>query len=255
VPLDGLHIVHHHTRSDQPRIVIVHGAPDRSRNFAKVLHLLADLPVTAYDRRGYGRSLEAHPEALGFTTHADDLIEILDGRPAVVVGQSAGGTIAMLAATHAPELFLALGVWEPPMVSSTWWSESVAWIHTATFSMYSDTEQLGEDFNRTILGDERWESLPERTRSLLRSEGQAFRADMTSQLVPLFDLDDLNDLKIPMVVGSGALTHELALAGTRRLAERANAEYYLAERADHFAHTTNPSAWAELVRRTVAAAS
>ena len=116
---EGLHIVRHlhHHEADHAPVVIVHGQPDRSKNFARVLHLLTDLPVTAYDRRGYGKSLNAAPKARGFSDHADDLLEILDGTPSIVVGQSAGGTIAMLAATRAPELFLALGVWEPPLSS------------------------------------------------------------------------------------------------------------------------------------------
>ena len=33
------------------------GAPDRSKNFAAVVDRLADLPVTVYDRRGYGKAL------------------------------------------------------------------------------------------------------------------------------------------------------------------------------------------------------
>ena len=97
-----------------PPVVLVHGAPDRSKNFAHVVHRLADLNVTVYDRRGYGRSLDAavRPDgsfAGGFDVHADDLVTILDGTPSIVVGQSAGGAVAMLAATRAPELFLALG--------------------------------------------------------------------------------------------------------------------------------------------------
>ena len=65
----GLHVVRHHDDAPGPRVVLVHGAPDRSKNFAAVVDRLADLPVTVYDRRGYGKSLAAGAEG-GFNVHA-----------------------------------------------------------------------------------------------------------------------------------------------------------------------------------------
>src|ERR1700730_8331923 len=119
----GLYVHTHHPHAPGPPVVIVHGAPDRSKNFAKVVHLLTDLPVTTYDRRGYGKSLRAQPPSNGFNDQADDLLAILDGRPAVVCGQSAGGSITMMAAPLAPQLFLSIGVWEPPMPWADWWPD------------------------------------------------------------------------------------------------------------------------------------
>ncbi len=63
-----------------------------------------------------------------------------------------------------------------------------------------DPDALGEDFNRLILGDERWEQTSPRTQESVRAEGTAFRADMSSQFEPLMDLDQL---KVPFVVGCG----------------------------------------------------
>ena len=100
--------------------MLVHGSPDRSANFAKVLARVPDLRVTTYDRRGYGRSVGM--DGGGFSTHADDLIALLDGEPAVVMGHSAGGAVALLASTRAPELFRSIGVWESPMVAHEWWA-------------------------------------------------------------------------------------------------------------------------------------
>ncbi len=229
--------------------MLVHGAPDRSKNFAHVVHQLGDRDVTVYDRRGYGKSLAAGEHGGGFLRHAADLIELLDGRPHVVVGQSAGGAIAMLAATLAPELFAALGVWEPPMVPWDWWMGREAWDRTVIWALYTDTELLGEFFNREILGDERWERLPERTRQLLRAEGAAFRADMSSQFEPYFELDQL---KVPLVVGCGTAAPDPRFQqANRRLADRIGAEWLVVPGADHFAHTNHPEAWVELVRATI----
>jgi pimeloyl-ACP methyl ester carboxylesterase len=243
-----LHVVRHHQHLPGLPVVLVHGAPDRSKNLAHVVHRLHDLPVTVYDRRGYGRSLAAGATGGGFDVHAADLIELLDGRPSVVVGQSAGGSIAMLAATRAPELFAALGVWEPPMTPWPWWVGPAVLEEMERWASYEDPRQLGEDFNRSILGDERWEGLSPRTQELLRSEGPAFRTDMAYQD---HEFLDLQLLKVPFVVGWGTENPAELVAAHRRLAERTRAEPLEVAGADHFAHTNHPEAWEQLVRRTV----
>jgi pimeloyl-ACP methyl ester carboxylesterase len=251
----GLHVVRHHHEAPGPPVVLVHGAPDRSKNLAHVVHRLSDLPVTVYDRRGYGRSLEAASDADGtfrggFDVHADDLIALLDGTPSIVVGQSAGGTIAMLAATRAPDLFLALGLWEPPLMAWPFWDGTGASEQTAHWAFFADAGELGEAFNRVILGDERWEQLRPATRELLRAEGAAFRADMACQDEPFMDLDQI---KAPTIVGRGTVAHDPALLRAHELlAAHLGAELLVVEGADHFAHTNHPEAWVELVRRTVA---
>ena len=70
-----------------PIVVFVHGSMDRSSGFARVTRHLHDVPTLRYDRRGYGRSLAALGEGpgIGVDGHVDDLLAVLDGRPAVVV--------------------------------------------------------------------------------------------------------------------------------------------------------------------------
>lgn len=230
-------------------VVLVHGAPDRSKNFAAVVELLPDLPIVIYDRRGYGKSIGALPPAKDFVDHAHDLIAILGGRRAVVVAQSVGCNVAMAAAAKAPSLFAALGMWEPPTAWCDWWPvpdlrESVRRLVAAT-----DTELLAEDFNRNILGDGRWESLSVRTKNMLRREGAAFHADMASELTALFDFADVT---CPVIIGAGAATGSGHLEGARRLARILHADVFEVENADHFAPLTSPASWAELVRKTVA---
>lgn len=117
------------------------------------------------------------------------------------------------------------------------------------WARYDDPHELGEGFNRTILGDERWESLPARTRELLRAEGVAFQADMRSQEFPFMDLDQLT---VPMVVGTGTDHPDPAFIDSHReTARRTNAELFVGEGADHFAHLSNPAVWVGLVHRTV----
>ena len=258
--LAGMHIVRHHVDATGLPVVIVHGAPDRSKNFAHVVHMLSDLPITVYDRRGYGRSIPAGVGSDGeirggFAVHADDLIELLDGRPSVVVGQSAGGAVAMLAATKAPELFAAVGVWEPPMMPWEWWAGPEALIEMMEM-LSADAARIAETFNRRMIGDERWEGLRAATRAMLLAEGPAFQADLACQYEQYFDLDHL---KVPMVLGwANDVGQDMPgyLRGAhRRLADHCDTETFMVDGANHFAHTGRPDIWAELVRRTVALAS
>lgn len=250
----GLHVVRHHAEEPGFPVVLVHGAPDRAKNMANVVHRLRDLAVTVYDRRGYGKSVAAGRSEDGsvlggFDVHADDLIDLLDGRPSVVCGQSAGGALAMLAASRRPELFAALGVWEPPMVPWPWWVGDEAMERTMTWARYDDPYQLGEDVNRGILGDERWNGLRDTTKEMLRAEGVAFRADMACQAEPFFELDHL---KVPLLVGCGTVAPEQRYTEAhQRLAQRTGAELFVGDGADHFSHTNHPEVWASFVRATV----
>jgi pimeloyl-ACP methyl ester carboxylesterase len=246
-----LHLVRHHPAIDHPPVVLVHGAPDRSKNFARVLHLLPDVPVTVYDRRGYGKSLNAPLQGRGFEEHAEDLIGILNATPSIVVGQSAGGAIAMMAATLAPELFLSLGVWEPPLTWCDFWPERYV-EDTRACVAFSSTRELGEFMNRRMIGDERWESLPERTRDLLQIEGAAFHADMACQLEHVFDI---MNIKAPMVVGCGSDGDGPGSAASHQLAKLLGAQLFVGQGADHYAHTNHAEVWVELVRATIARAS
>jgi pimeloyl-ACP methyl ester carboxylesterase len=231
-------------------VVLVHGAPDRSKNFAKVIHHLPDLPVTAYDRRGFGKSLNVVPPSVGFDTAVEDLVSVLGGRPSVVCGQSVGGTIAMMAAIEAPELFLALGVWESPVPWEKFWprDNQNKWL---PFWLSHAPRDLGEQFNRSLIGEDRWNELPERTRELLRAEGASFHSDLGSQVEAPFTVADV---KCPMVVGAGTDTGEGMLKAYGDLAHATRAEFFVSEGANHSAHTHFPEVWAELVRRTVALA-
>jgi len=233
-------------------VVLVHGAPDRSRNFRAVLALIEDLPVIVYDRRGYGRSLDAQPPARSFADHADDLIALLDGRRATLVAQSVGSNVALTAAARAPELIASMGLWEPPNAWADWWPDPGLYREAAALAAATDTEELGERFARQIVGDERWDGLSERTKMMLRAEGAAFRTDMESELTAPFAFEDVT---APCVIGYGTRTQHGHEEGARRLAAVLGADTYRVEGAGHFASTEHPEAFATLVRRAVALAA
>src|SRR5271168_5306838 len=97
-----------------PVVVLVHGSLDRSASFGRVLRRLGDLHTVVFDRRGYHGSREALPLNTTLDGHVDDLLGVIAGRAAVVIGHSYGGTVALGAALRggADGSIRSVGVYE-----------------------------------------------------------------------------------------------------------------------------------------------
>ncbi len=240
--------------ADAPLVVLVHGSMDRSSSFAKVVRRLGDLRVLRYDRRGYARSLRVGgPYDLG--SHADDLIGLLEDRPAVVVGHSLGGDIALAAATRRPDLVLAVAAFESPMSWEPWWPGSTAGsvaVHAATRGG-ATTADAAERFLRRMIGDRVWERLPAATRHERRAEGTCLVGELADlrRGVP-YDLDVLRAHGIPVVAACGTESADHHRRAAVELARRSGGDLVEVAGAGHGAHASHPDEFAALVRRTVA---
>src|SRR4029450_11171188 len=104
-------VLHAETRGHGPAVLLVPGAGADAAELAGVADALADeFCVTTYDRRGNSRS----PRPAGWTQtslaeQADDaaaLLSALGQQPAMVVGTSAGGSIALELALRHPQVAL-----------------------------------------------------------------------------------------------------------------------------------------------------
>jgi pimeloyl-ACP methyl ester carboxylesterase len=233
---------------DGPVVVLVHGTLDRSAGFIKVARRLAgDHRVVRYDRRGYGRS-RSLPGPYDAVTHVADLVRVLDGRQAVVVGHSYGGDVTLAAAVARPDLVAAVGVFEPPMPWTPWWPTETA--GGAAMAAGSDGPAAAEGFMRRMIGDRRWDALPERTKAERRAEGVALLGEMADMYARApFDLDDVLQ---PVVVGRGTEGSPHHGASTRRLVELLpDAELFEIVGAGHGAHMSHPDDFAAFVRRVV----
>jgi len=150
---------------------------DREGGFARLVKFLRPHGrVITYDRRGYGRSVEA-PGVRDMATHIEDLRRIIDDRPSIVIGHSLGGSIALGLAAREPELVTGLVVYESPMSWEPWWSRDTggaAAVRAAT------PEDAAEAFLRRFVGDERWERLPHHTKDARRAEGGALQDETMS---------------------------------------------------------------------------
>jgi esterase len=96
-------------------VLLVHGTA--ANLWGDVFARLAEQHrVIAYDRRSFGRSI--HPPLGEPHRHTEDaaaLLEQLDAVPAVVVGWSLGGIVALDLALRSPELVAGLVLVEPPL--------------------------------------------------------------------------------------------------------------------------------------------
>jgi len=249
----GLYVLEHEPYDeDAPIVVLIHGTMDRSAAFGRVIQRLGDLHVIVYDRRGYGRSAGAQPPATRLADHAADLVALLDGRPATLVGHSYGGAVAMLVADDHPELTRSLGVFEAPLPWMPWWQEeatgSAAWAAAGV----SDPGDAVELFLRRTLGDAAWDELPPPTQAARRAEGPTFLADLAS----LRDgqLFDPTSLGVPMVVGTGSQSPDYHRNGAGHLADSVGTQVVEVDGGDHGSHTSHPDEFAAFVRRAVALA-
>lgn len=159
-----------------PFVALVHGSMDRSSGMLRLSRQLDDHHrVLRYDRRGYGRS-SPHPGPFTMDEQVADLVHLLAGRAAVIVGHSYGGNVALATAARHPELVLGVAVYESPLSWEPWWPGNSA--GAAAIAQRDDPEAAAEAFMRRMIGDARWDALPERTRATRRTEGVAMVGEL-----------------------------------------------------------------------------
>jgi pimeloyl-ACP methyl ester carboxylesterase len=196
-------------------ILVIHGSMDRSSGMLRLARTLdREYRVIRYDRRGYGRS-KPHEGPFDMAGQVADAVDVLDGHRAIVIGHSYGGNVALALAARHPLLVAAVGVYETPLSWEPWWPGTTA--GAAAVATQGSPEDAAERFMRRLIGDDRWDGLPERTRAERRSEGAAM----------VGELGDLRahapwqaaDVRVPVVVGYGEFGRPHHREGMVRLAE------------------------------------
>jgi pimeloyl-ACP methyl ester carboxylesterase len=233
--------VHEGGLKDGRLVALVHGALDRGTGMAKLGRRLdRRARVLRFDRRGYGRS-RPHPGPFTIGANADDLVHLLAGRPAVLVGHSLGSHVVLRVAAEHPELALGVVAYEPPLSWEPWWPGSTG----GAFELGTiDPADAAERFMRAMAGDATWERLPEATRSARRAEGGAF-------------IDELRDLRsgppwdpaavtCPVIVGHGGASREHHVTGSHSIAARVvHGRSVELEGCGHGAHLAAPDMFVE----------
>lgn len=116
VTVDGARLFYRERGSGVP-VVLIHGTGANADCWGDCFtDLSRDMRVIAYDRRSYSRSPDAPLNSVAIHTH--DLAELLqqtEAVPAVLVGWSFGGPMALRLAASNPELVRALVLVEPAL--------------------------------------------------------------------------------------------------------------------------------------------
>jgi pimeloyl-ACP methyl ester carboxylesterase len=247
-------------REGSPLVVLVHGSLDRSTSFARVVRRLDHLHTVTYDRRGYHRSRRALPLNTTLDGHIDDLLAVIDGRPAVVVGHSYGGDIALGAALRhgGDPLIRAVVAYEPPMPWLGPWSRRPPDPPSSAASAAAAPEDpagvAAERFFRRMVGDAAWDRLPQAAKDERRADGPALEAELTAIRLPHAPFD-VTTLAVPATFGRGERSASRHRDTVAWLAAHApGGELVEIAGAAHGAHLTHPDAFASMVRSAVARA-
>lgn len=205
--VNGVRLYYDESGSGTP-ILCVHGTSSSALAWAKATPSLTALGrVVAYDRRGCHRSQRPEPyETTRAGEHTDDahaLLRALDAEPAIVIGRSYGGNVALDLALRYPDSVRAIALLEAFPAGLD--SEADAWSETVCARMMKiasteGVEAVGEAFVREMVGV--WEELPAAWRGMFTSNGQAILAELRGEDLSV-DRGALETITTPTLVVSG----------------------------------------------------
>lgn len=190
-------------------ILCIHGAGSSALAWSGAIGELARLGrVIAYDRRGCTRSERPKPyESTSVAEHAADaaaLLDVLDAAPAVVIGRSYGGTVAIELALRCPDRVRALVVLEgdaPRELAP----RTAAWINSVADRLARvPIDAVGETLIDEVLGEGVWGSLPDGLRGILTANGPAILAELGGQWWPGADAAGLASIAQPVLLVAAA---------------------------------------------------
>jgi esterase len=190
-------------------IVSLHGAGSSAAFWSDAAHELATRGRTiVYDRRGHSRSERPEPYATNVHQQADDaaaLIDALTAAPAIVIGRSYGGAIALDLALRYPDRVRALVQLEGDggmTLSGTAMRELAELSDPLYAAAESDPSSAGETLVRLALGDEAWDGLPEGAQEIFAGNGPAAVAELRGGY-PEVTLEQLGTVDVPtLLVGA-----------------------------------------------------
>jgi esterase len=171
-------------------ILCIHGAGGTALAWADAVQKLARAGrVISYDRRGCARSERPEPyERTSVTEHADDasaLLDALGAGPAVVIGRSYGGTVAIELALRHPDRVRALVLLEPDgprelAPAAGEWVDAVAG-RLREVAARDGVDAVAEALIGEAAGEGAWGSMADEVRRLLTGNGQAILAELAGR--------------------------------------------------------------------------
>ena len=179
-------------------ILGIHGTPSSSLLWVDAAQELASHGCCIiYDRRGFGRSERPEPfDRSDLGDQVDDALALLgelSAIPAVVIGRSTGGLIALELARRHSEAVSALVLLEPAVFAVD--PEATAWADQLRTAIdEAAPARASETVVRAALGNQAWEMLPDDLRTLFDEAAPAVMAEMRGTGLDLSaEPLDLND--------------------------------------------------------------
>ena len=216
-------------------IVLIHGSLDRSGGMAHLARTIqGSHRVLRYDRRGYGRSWP-HPGPFTVDDQVDDLSALIGNRKAALIGHSFGGNIALAASVRLRDQIVGVSTYETPLPWMDWWPGTTA----GAMAIASSEAEAAENFMVRLIGQKRWNALPDRTRQERRREGDALVGELTAlrRNAPW----SVDDIWCPVLCGFGSNGMRHHAEGARWLVQNLkNARLVELKEAAHGAPMTHP---------------
>jgi pimeloyl-ACP methyl ester carboxylesterase len=228
----------------RPLVVLIHGSLDRSAGMLRVSRQIQKVAqVIRFDRRGYAQN-NIHQGPFSVAGNVDDVVSILNGREAILIGHSFGGNIALATAALLGEQIHAVSTYETPLSWFEWWPRNTAGAN----SLQVPTSEGAEAFMIRLIGQKRWSLLPETTKDARRSEGPALTAELQSirEGAPW----SVEDIECPVLCGFGSRAMEHHKKGALWLGENLpNARSVEIDGAGHGAPNSHAAEFADLLIR------
>jgi pimeloyl-ACP methyl ester carboxylesterase len=213
-------------KGEGPPILLIPPAGSTASTWGTLVSDLARAGrVIAYDRRGYARSGgETVRSAAEHTRDAAAVLDAMEARPAVVVGTSAGATIALDLAVRRPDLVRAVVVHEAawralrhPDASGLGTLARMQWL--AWRGRYPEA---AETLLRWVYsyrdGGSAWDAFPEQWRQTARENSRSVVADLKSSMGDYPRGQDLATITAPVVCTYGSRSRTFMRPLTRSLA-------------------------------------
>jgi pimeloyl-ACP methyl ester carboxylesterase len=208
-----------------------------------------------YDRRGSFRSERPEPYETFVGEHADDaaaLIDFLSAAPAIVIGRSYGGEVALDLARRYPERVKAMALLEPASLSLT--SEGRTWLQPLEDKVLAagatDISSVAQVFLQEVVDDETWAAFPDELKNMFRDNGPAILAELRGGPLEL-TVEEMGAIEQPVLMVTAKDSPEAFRSVDRFVSDALpNCDSVLID-GDHLISPSHPAVF-EFVDRLVA---
>jgi pimeloyl-ACP methyl ester carboxylesterase len=207
IEINGVSLYYEEHGAGEP-ILCIHGTGSSAAFWVDATHELATHGRTiVYDRRGFARSERPEPFVTNVHQHTDDaaaLIDALEAAPAIVIGRSYGGNIALDLALRYPDRVRALALLEggPETLSET----AMQWVAELEQELFAAAEEdmatVAETLIRGVAGNGAWEGFPEQARQIFTGNGPAIIAELRGGLLEI-GVEELGSITQPTLLVGG----------------------------------------------------